>query len=67
VFKNRVLRKIIGPTCELVTVIWRKLHRVELNNLYSLPNVFWIFKRRRMRWVGYVAQMRQKRNPQRAL
>jgi len=34
VFENRVLRKIIGPMCELVTVIWRKLYGVELINLY---------------------------------
>jgi len=44
VFENRVLRKIIGAMCELVTVVWRKLYRVELNNLYCFSNVFWIIK-----------------------
>jgi hypothetical protein len=28
---------------------------VELNDLYSSPNIIWVIKSRRVRWVGYVA------------
>jgi len=33
-FGNRVLRRIFGPKRDGVTVEWRKLHNVELNDLY---------------------------------
>jgi hypothetical protein len=39
VFKNRVLRKICGPEREEVIGNWRKLHKEELTDLYSLPNI----------------------------
>ena len=38
VFQNRVLRKIFGPKRDEVTGEWKKLHNVELYNLYSSPN-----------------------------
>jgi hypothetical protein len=38
VFENRVLARIFGPKRDEVTEEWRKLHKEELNNLYSLPN-----------------------------
>jgi hypothetical protein len=38
-FKNRVLRKIFGPKREEVTGEWKRLHKEELNDLYSSPNV----------------------------
>jgi hypothetical protein len=47
VFENRVLRRIFGPTRDGVTGGWRKLHKEELNNLYSSSviitknGVFW--------------------------
>jgi hypothetical protein len=41
---------------------WRKLH-----NLYSLPSIIRIIKSRRVRWAGYVARMREKRNVYRLL
>jgi hypothetical protein len=34
VFKNGVVRKIFGPVSEDVTGDWRKLHSVELHDLY---------------------------------
>ena len=34
VFENRVLRIIFGPKRDEVTGEWRKLHNVELNDLY---------------------------------
>jgi len=39
VFENRVLRKVFGPKRDEVTGKWRKLHKEELNDLYSLPNI----------------------------
>jgi hypothetical protein len=33
----------------------KKLHSEELHNLYSLPNIIWMIKSGRMRWVEYVA------------
>ena len=39
VFENRVLRKVFGPKGDEVTGEWRKLHKEELNYLYSLPNI----------------------------
>jgi hypothetical protein len=67
VIENRVLRRIFGPRRDEVTRDWRKLHNEELHNLYSSPNVIRMIKSRRMRWAGYVARMRTKRNAYRIL
>jgi hypothetical protein len=48
VFENRVLRKIFGPKKEK-DGSWRKLHNVELHDLYS--------SLRSMKWAGHVARM----------
>jgi hypothetical protein len=52
VFENRVLRRVFGPKRDEVTGEWRKLHNVELNDFYSLPNNVRVIKSRRMRWAG---------------
>jgi hypothetical protein len=57
VFENRVLRRVFGPMRDEVTGEWRKLHNENLNDLYSLPNIVWVVKSRRMRWAGHVACM----------
>jgi hypothetical protein len=67
VFENRVLRRIFGPKRDGVTGGWRKLHNEELHNLYSLPSIIRIIKSSRMRWVGHVARMGEKRNVYRLL
>ena len=37
VFENRVLRRLFGLEREEVIEEWRKLHKEELNDLYSYP------------------------------
>jgi len=39
----------------------------ELNDLYSSPNIVGAIKTRRMRWVGHVARMGERRGVQRVL
>jgi hypothetical protein len=53
-----VLRRISGQKRDEVTGGWRKLHNVELHNLYSLPSIITMIKSRRIRWAGQVEQMR---------
>jgi hypothetical protein len=67
VFENRVLRRIFGPRRDEVTGEWRKLRNEELNNLYSILNTIWVIKSRRMRRVGHVARMGERRCAYRVL
>jgi hypothetical protein len=55
------LRRVFGSKRDEVTGEWRKLHNEELNDLYSLPNIVWVVKWRRMRWAGHVARMGEER------
>jgi hypothetical protein len=57
VFENMVMRKVFGPKRDEVSGEWRKLHKEELNDLYSSPNIVRVVKSRRMRWAGHVARM----------
>jgi hypothetical protein len=56
VFENRVLRRIFGPKRNEVIGGWRKLHNMELHNIYSSPNIIKMMKSR-MKWFGHVARM----------
>ena len=60
--ENAVVRKIFGPKREGVTGEWRRLHKEELNYLYCSPNIIRVIKSRRMRWVGHVAYMVERRD-----
>jgi hypothetical protein len=63
VFENRVLRKVLGPKLVEVRENWRKLHNVELRDLYSLSNTVG-----RTRWARHVARnVREKQNANRIL
>jgi hypothetical protein len=55
VFENKVLRRIFGAKRGEKIGGWRKLHNVELHNLYALLNI--MIKSRRMRQTGHVARM----------
>jgi hypothetical protein len=55
--EEEVLRKLSKPKSYEVTGGWRKWHNEELHDLYS----------RRMRWVGHVARLGEKRTAYRLL
>jgi hypothetical protein len=61
-FENRVLRRTFGPKRDEVTGEWRKMHKGELHNLYTSPDIIRQIKSRRMRWAGNVARMGEGRN-----
>jgi len=67
VFENRVLGGVFGSKRGEVTREWRKLHNEELNDLYCLPNIVRVIKSRRMRWVGHVACIGERRGVYRVL
>jgi hypothetical protein len=67
VFKNRALRRIFGSKMDEVTEEWRKLYNEEFNYLYSSPNIVRVIKSRRMRWVGHIARMGERRGVYRVL
>jgi hypothetical protein len=52
VFENRVFREIFGPKRNEVTGEWRKLHNVELHDLYCLPTIVRVIKSSRMELEG---------------
>jgi len=66
VFENRVLRRVFGPKRDEVTGECRKLHKEELRDIYSLPNIVQVVKSR-MRWAGHVACMGEGRGVHRVL
>jgi hypothetical protein len=57
-----VQKRILVPTREEVVGGWRRLHNVELRNLYSSPNIISVIKSGRMRWAGHAARMEYMRN-----
>ena len=67
VSENRALRRVFGPKRDEVTGKWRKLHKEELRDLYSLPNIVRVVKSRRMSWAGHVARMGEGRVVHRVL
>jgi len=65
--ENRVLSRVFGPKRDEVTGKWKKLHKEELSNLYSLPNLLRVVKSRRMRQAGHVERMGEERGMHRVL
>jgi hypothetical protein len=62
-----VLKRIFGPKRDEATGEWRRLHNEELKDLYSSPNIIRAIKSTRMRWVGHLAHMGEKRDAYRIL
>jgi hypothetical protein len=61
------MRRIFGPKRDEIIGEWRKLHNEELIDLYSSPNIVQVMKLKRMRWVGCVAYMGERRGAIRVL
>jgi len=64
--RTRVLRRISGPTKDNVTSA-KKLSNEELTDLYSSPNIIRMIKSRRMRRMGHVARVVERRRENRVL
>ena len=62
-----MLRRIFGPKRDEVTGEWRKLHNEELNDFYSSPHIVRVIQSIRMKWVGHVACMGERREVYRVL
>jgi len=62
-----VLRRIFGSRRDEVTGERRRLHKKELNDLYSSPNIVRVIKLRSMRWAGHVARAGEERGVYRVL
>jgi hypothetical protein len=67
VSEEKVLRNVFGSMWKKVTGEWRKLPNEELRGLHFSINNHRMIKWKRMRWVGYVARVRGKRNIYRVL
>ena len=65
--ENRALKIIFGPKMEEVTGEWRNQHNEVLNDLYSSSIIVRVIKSRRIRWVGHVEPMGDKRGVFRVL
>ena len=61
VFENMVLRRIFGPRRDEVTGERRRLHKEELNDLYSSLTIVQVIKSKKMRWAWHVVRMGEER------
>jgi hypothetical protein len=61
-FENKVLRRIFGPKRDEVMGGRRKQHNEELHDLYFSPSIIRIIRSNRMRWMGHLARMGEKRD-----
>jgi len=67
VFENNMLRRLFVPKRDEVAGERIKLHYEDLHDLYSILNINRMVKSRRMRWVGRVARMGERRGVYRVL
>ena len=66
-FENRVHRKVLKPKRDEVTRALRRPYNKEPYDLSSSPNIIWMIKWTRMRWVGHVAYKGETRGEYRVL
>jgi hypothetical protein len=59
--------RIFGLKSGEVIGEWRTLHNGELNGLYASSNIFRGIKLRRIKWVGHVGRMGQRKGVYRVL
>jgi hypothetical protein len=59
--------RIFLPKTEGVIEGWKRPHIEELDNLYSLPGIIRKIRSKRMRQMGHVASMEEKRDAYRFL
>ena len=64
---NRVLRKILRPKRDEETGEWRRLHRNELHEWHSSPDIIQLIKSRKMRLAGCLARIGERRCAYRVL
>jgi hypothetical protein len=62
VFENRMPNRILELKRDEMVIGWRKLHKDQLYNLYSSPDVIRLIKSRRMRWAGHIAHKGRRDN-----
>jgi hypothetical protein len=67
VSENRAVMGVSWAKRDGVTGEWIKLHNEELSDLYCLPNIVRVIKSRRMRLIGHVARMVERRGVYRVL
>ena len=60
-FENRALGRIFGPKRDEVTREWRKLHKEDLTDLYSVPNIIRVIKSGRGNYAGHLARIGKRR------
>jgi hypothetical protein len=58
---------VLGPERDEVAEEWRRLHKEQLCDLYSLPDIIRLIKSRRVKWVKHVTHMRQRERERRCI
>lgn len=54
VFNNRVLGQILGAKREEVTGDQRRMVSAKRHDVYSTPDIVWVFKSNKMSWMRHV-------------
>jgi hypothetical protein len=62
-----VLRRMFGHKRDEVTREWRKLHNEEFNDMYCSPDIVWVIKSRRLRWVVHVVRIGERKGVYRVM
>ena len=62
-----MIKIVFGSKTDKVTGEGRKLHNVELSELFSSPIIVRVIKSRRMSWEGHVSRIGERRGVYRVL